>query len=310
LRYSSDQMKLEGIFIPNVTPFGEDGGLDKDALSSLIEYWMSTGVSGLAVNASTGEGPLLSREEKAELLELAVERVDGRGIVIAGTGEIGTRETITLTRDALDIGADAALVITPYFYKPTDEELYRHYSILLSKVDIPVILYNVPKFTGYSIKAGVIRRIAEEHSNLVGVKESGGDPGVLAELTNLLGDRVSILSGSGDTLLTALTLGGKGGILAIANVIPEACVFLYEAYRMGEIGEAGRLQAMISNLNRVLVRELNQASALKRALSLLGRRAGYPRHPILPLSSSEEARVMEALRRTGILEGKEVKRSR
>ncbi|MBS7638135.1 4-hydroxy-tetrahydrodipicolinate synthase [Candidatus Bathyarchaeota archaeon] len=302
-------MRLEGIFIPNVTPFREDGGLDKEALSGLIDYWMEAGISGLAVNASTGEGPLLSREEKAELLELAVEKLSGRGVVIAGTGEIGTRETIELTRDARDIGADAALVITPYFYKPSDEEIYRHYSTLLSKVDIPVILYNVPKFTGYSIKAGVIKRIAEENSNLIGVKESGGDLGALAEIISLVGDRLSVLSGSGDTLLPALALGGRGGILAIANVIPEACVALYKAYKRGEILEAGRLQAVISNLNRVLVRELNQASALKKALNLMGRWAGYPRRPILPLSQAEEARVMEALGRVGVLKGEEVKSS-
>lgn len=300
-------MKLEGIFIPNVTPFREDGGLDKEALSSLMEYWMEAGISGLAVNASTGEGPLLSREEKAELLELAVERVRGRGIVIAGSGEIGTRETIELTKDALDIGADAALVITPYFYRPTDEELYRHYSTLLSKVDIPVILYNVPKFTGYSIKAGVIKRIAEEHSNLIGVKESGGDPGTLAEIINLVGERLSVLSGSGDTLLPALTLGGKGGVLAIANVIPEICVALYKAYKRGESVEAGRLQVVISALNKVLVRDLNQASALKKALNLMGRWAGYPRPPILPISQAEEEKVIEALVRIGALKGEEVK---
>lgn len=300
-------MRLEGIFIPNVTPFREDGGLDKEALSSLMEYWMETGISGLAVNASTGEGPLLSREEKAELLELAVERLGGKGIVIAGTGEIGTRETIELTGDALDIGADAALVITPYFYKPSDEEIYRHYSTLLSEVDIPVILYNVPKFTGYSIKAGVIKRIAEEHSNLIGVKESGGDPGALAEIISLVGDRLSVLSGSGDTLLPTLTLGGRGGILAIANVIPEICVALYKAYGRGDIVEAGRLQVVISALNKVLVRDLNQASALKEALNLMGRRAGYPRRPILPLTRAEEARVMEALERIGALKREEVK---
>lgn len=300
-------MELEGIFIPNVTPFHEDGGLDKEALSSLIEYWIETGISGLAVNASTGEGPLLSREEKAELLELAVEKVSGRGIIIAGTGEIGTRETIELTRDALDIGADAALVITPYFYKPSDEELYKHYSNLLSKVDMPVILYNVPKFTGYSIRAGVIKRIAEEHSNLIGIKESGGDLGVLAEIISSVGDRLSVLSGSGDTLLPALTLGGRGGILAIANVIPEICVALYRAYRMGEISEAGRLQMMISALNKVLVRDLNQASALKKALNLMGRWAGYPRHPILPLSQADESKVIEALGRIRALKGEGVK---
>ncbi len=266
-------------------------------------------VSGLAVNASTGEGPLLSREEKAELLELAVERVDGRGTIIAGTGEVGTRETIELSRDALDIGADAALVITPYFYRPSDEELFQHYSTLLFKVDIPVILYNVPKFTGYSIKARVIERIATEHSNLIGVKESSGDLVLLSEVIGLLGDRLSILSGSGDTLLAALTLGGRGGILAIANVIPEACISLYEAYRRGDIREAGRLQLMISSLNKVLVRDLNQASALKGALKLMGRWAGLPRRPILPLSPGEEAKVVEALRRISLLREEEVKRS-
>lgn len=290
------KVKLEGIFVPNVTPFDRQGGIDTDALERLVDFWLERGVSGLVVNASTGEGPLLSREEQGKLLELVLDRVNNRAIVIAGTGTVGTRETIELTMDARDRDAAAALVVTPYFFKPSDEELFQHYSSLLASVDMPVILYNVPKFTGHSIGPRVIERISREHSNLIGVKDSSGDPGLMAEIIRLVGDRISVLSGSGDMILPNLALGGKGAIVAIANVIPGTCVDIYDAFVGGDLHEAGRLQMRASYVNKVLIRDHSQIAALKYALSLRGLDAGIPRRPLMPLPQKEEREIGEALK--------------
>ena len=289
-------MELEGVFVPNVTPFNRHGEIDRDALRDLVDYWLGAGISGLVVNASTGEAPFLSREERKTLLGLVLDRADGRVRVAAGTGAMGTRETIELTRDADDCGADAALVVTPFFFRPSDEELFQHFASLLASVDVPVILYNVPKFTGYSVNPRVIERIAFECSNLVGVKDSSGNPGVMAEIIRLVGDRINVISGSADMILPTLALGGRGAIVAVANVIPETCVGLYNAYKKGDLGEAGRLQLKTSFANKVLVREHNQIAAIKAALNFMGRSAGFPRRPLRPLSPVEEQEVFEALK--------------
>ena len=288
-------MELKGIFVPHVTPFDEQGEIDKEALIHLIESWLGAGVTGLVVNSSTGEGPLISREEKWGLLELVREHVDGRGLVIAGTGAIGTRETLELTREAKDLGADAALVTTPFFFKPTEEELFQHFVSLTESVDLPVILYNVPKFTGYTVSPRIVDRISRECSNVVGIKDSSGNLGAMAENLRLFGDRINVLSGAADMTLPALVMGGKGAILAVANAVPHTCVALYKAVVNGDLGEAGRLQMLLSYVNKVLVREHPQVAAVKTAIALKGLNAGVPRRPLSPLTKEEASEVKEAL---------------
>lgn len=295
-------VELDGVFVPNVTPFNRHGEIDRGALRDLVDYWVGAGVSGLVVNASTGEAPFLNREERKTVLKLVLDRAGGKVRVVAGTGAMGTRETIEFTRDASDYGADAALVVAPFFFKPSDEELFQHFASLLASVDMPVILYNVPKFTGYSVNPRVIERIVFECGNLVGVKDSSGSPGTMAEIIRLVGDKISVLSGSADMILPTLALGGRGAIVAVANVIPETCVSLYEAFKNGDLGEAGRLQLRASFVNKVLVREHSQIAAIKAALNFIGRPAGFPRRPLRPLSPKEEQEVFEALKLIALIE--------
>jgi 4-hydroxy-tetrahydrodipicolinate synthase len=291
-------MELEGIFVPNVTPFNNYGEIDSVALLNLVDFWMDAGVSGLIVNASTGEGPLISREEKKELIKLVKNKLNGRGKVIAGTGAIGTRDTIELTRDAKNLGVEAALVTTPFFFKPSDEELFRHFTSLMGKVDLPVIMYNVPKFTGYSIAPKVVERIANECSNLVGIKDSSGNPGNMAEVIRLVGDKMNVLSGAADMTMPTLVMGGKGAILAVANVIPKTCVLLHRAVISENLNEAGSLQLKLSYVNKVLVREHSQIAAVKTALKFMGHPAGIPRSPLKPLPIEEEVEIREAFKIT------------
>jgi 4-hydroxy-tetrahydrodipicolinate synthase len=291
-------LNLEGVYVPNVTPFNAKGEIQYDALGELIEYWIGAGVSGIVANASTGESPYLSREELTEVLIFVLEKVDGRAQVIAGTGTMATRETIEFTRDAKNAGAGAALITTPYFYHPTEEELYRHYASVLSAVDLPAILYNVPKFTGYGIAPKTIARIADDCSGLAGVKDSSGSPGNMAEIIRLCGNRIACLSGAADMFLPALGLGGRGAVLAIANVVPGTCVELLQAFRSGDIANAGKRQRTASHVNNVLVTSFPQIAAIKYALNQMGYRAGSPRQPLLPLNEAQEKAATEALKNT------------
>jgi 4-hydroxy-tetrahydrodipicolinate synthase len=291
-------LKLEGVYVPNVTPFDAKGGIQYDALAELIEFWIGAGVSGVVANASTGESPYLNREELMEVLNFIIDHIDGRVQVIAGTGTMATRETIELTLEAKRVGADAALITTPWFFRPTEEELYRHYAAVLGAVDLPVVLYNVPKFTGYSIAPKTIARISEECSGLTGVKDSSGAPGNMAEIIRLCGDRITCLSGAADMFLPTLSLGGRGAILAIANVVPGTCVELYKAFIKGDIATAGKRQRIISHVNNVLVASYPQVAAIKGALNRMGYKVGAPRPPLGLLNETQEKAAAEALMNT------------
>jgi len=292
------RLNLEGVYVPNVTPFDAKGEIQFEALGELIEYWIGAGVSGIVANASTGESPYLSREELTEVLGFVIDQVDGRAQVIAGTGAAATRETIEFTRDAKNAGAEAVLITTPYFFHPTEEELYRHYASVLSAVDIPVILYNVPKFTGYSIAPKTIARIAEDCSGLAGVKDSSGSPGNMAEIIRLCGDRIACLSGAADMFLPTLSLGGKGAVLAIANVVPGTGVELHQAFERGHVATAGKRQRTASHVNNVLVASFPQVAAIKATLNRMGYKAGTPRQPLLPLTEVQDKAAAEALKNT------------
>jgi 4-hydroxy-tetrahydrodipicolinate synthase len=292
-------LKPEGIYIPTVTPFDGRGEIMFDALGRLIDFWAGCGVSGLVVNASTGEAPYLTREEKRRIIEYAIDRAGGRCRVYAGTADLSTRGTIEQTRDALEAGAEAALITTPFFYRPTREETVGYFADVMGAVDLPVILYNVPKFTGYSVEPRAVATIAEECSGLVAMKDSSGNPGTMAEVIRLCGDRISCLSGSADMVLPTLSIGGKGAIIAVANAVPRQSVALYEAWRRGETAAAGEGQLTLSYVNKVLVLDNPQIAAIKSALNDAGHDAGVPRRPLLPLSPQAAKNVKDAMRLVG-----------
>ena len=289
------KLKLEGIFVPHVTPFKHNGEINEDALRELIQFWVQGGLSGLVPCGSNGEAPYLLREERKRVIEIVVDEVNGKVPVIAGTGAIGTKETIQLTRDAEDIGADAALIVTPFYFRHSNKELYAHYSAILEAVDIPVLVYNVPKFTGFSLEPSLVHKLASEYDNVIGVKDSSGSLSQIAELTRLVGERISVLAGTADVVLPTLMLGGKGAIIAVANVAPRLCSDLYKAFKEGNFEEASRLQRRISYINEVVVRKYNQLAAIKETLNIKGLPAGYPRKPTLPLEENEKDEIKEFL---------------
>jgi len=289
-------LKPTGIYVPNITPFNHLGEIMFDEFGELIEYWIKGGISGIIANASTGEAPYLSRDERKKVIEFIKDQVGNRVEVYAGTGSMSTWETIELTKDASDYGAEAALVTTPFFFKPRDSEIKQYFIDVINAVDIPVILYNVLKFTGYSVSTKIVEEIAEECSGLVAIKDSSGNPGNMAEVIRLCGDKINCLSGSADMILPTLMLGGKGAIVAIANVVPDQSVNIIKSYKMKDLATAGRNQLIASYVNKILVRDYPQIAAIKTALNQKGFNAGVPRKPLIKLSSFMERGIEEAMK--------------
>jgi len=259
------KIKLNGIFVPHITPFTRDGDFDEESLRACVRFWVEGGVSGLVPCGSNGEAPYLSREERKKVIETVVDEVKEKVPVIAGTGSMSTRETILFTRDAKELGVDAALVVTPFYFKLSSREIYEHYKAVLEAVDLPMVLYSVPKFTGFSLEPTVISRLSSEYENVVGMKDSGASLDTTAEIIRLAGDKISVLTGTADFTLPTLMLGGSGAVIAVANVFPKMCASLYQAFKRGDYERASKLQQHISFLSEVLVKRHNLLPAVKEA---------------------------------------------
>ena len=294
-------MRPEGVIPPHVTPFKEDGSLDLNSLERLIGFWLNAGVHALATCASNGEGPLLSKEERVQVIRRVVDSVGGQVPVIAGVASPSTRDVLSQVRDSERAGADAILLTPPYYFKPSERELREHYSVIARETGLPLILYNVPKFVGYNLPMGMVKELVHEFSNIVGIKESSGLLWRISELIREVGDRISVLAGTGDMLLPTLMLGGSGGIVGVAIFAPELAVDLYNSFKGGDLRRASKLQLTLTMLNEVIVKGMNQLSASKEALRMRGLPAGYPRRPSLPLTAEEIDRVKDALKGAGLL---------
>jgi len=281
-------MDLKGIYVPHITPFKRDGSVDYEALKICVDFWVESRLAGLVTLGSNGEFPYLNGEEKRKVVETVIDQVNSRVKVIVGTGAPSTRETILMSKEAFDLGADAIIVVTPYYFKVSDDELFHHYSEVLSKVDAPIILYDVPKFTGYSMGVSVVERLADEFSNVAGIKDSTGSMLHISELIRRVGNRISVLAGTASMMLPTLMLGGKGAVVAVANFIPEISVKLYSSFISGDISEASKLQLIINDIWSSIGR-FNQIAAVKALTALRGLPAGLPRKPIL--SVDEAGRV-------------------
>ncbi|PIX32034.1 4-hydroxy-tetrahydrodipicolinate synthase [Candidatus Bathyarchaeota archaeon CG_4_8_14_3_um_filter_42_8] len=290
------RLVLNGIFVPHVTPFTREGELDLKALRACARFWLESVVSGLVPCGSNGEAPYLSRQERIKVIETVVDEVNGKIPVVAGTGSMSTKETITFTKDAKDLGADAALIVTPFYFKPTNREMQEHYRTISEAVDLPIVVYNVPKFTGFSLETAFIHQLVSENEKIIGLKDSSGNIGAITEIIRLVGDKISVLAGTADVALPTFLLEGKGAIIAVANVFPKLCSQLYETFKNGKYEEAKTLQKRISFANEVLVKRYNQLSAIKEALRLQGLPGGYPRKPALPLDSEEKKAVQNLLK--------------
>jgi len=292
--------EIKGIVVPVVTPFGADESLDEGALRSIVNYLVQNRIHGLFPCGSQGEFFSLNAEEKRRVMDIVIEENAGRAFVMPNTGAVTTRESIELSRYAERAGADAISVITPYFIKPSNEELRRHYLRIAEAVTIPVLAYNNPDRTGVQIPASVAAAVAKEAANFIGVKDSSGD------LTNTLSyieqcpPTFRTFMGRDTMIYAALCYGCAGAVAATANVAPELVVGIYEAFTAGDHTLARTLQRRLSPLRRAFALG-SFPVVVKDAMSLMGIPAGPARAPISSLSGKAREELISILRGLGKL---------
>ncbi len=276
-------MKLRGIYPPVTTPFKEDE-VDTEALKRNVERYMKTGLAGIVVLGSNGEAPHLSEEEAVRVVQAARERVPNDKHLIAGAGHYSTKATIAAARDAARAGADAVLVKTPGFYKSqmTPEAFVRHFTAVADASPVPVILYGCVMFTGVSLDAETVAKLAE-HPNIIGIKESAPEIGKVADYVSLTPPEFNVVVGSAPTLFASLAVGANGGIVAIACVLPDLCVRLYSLVTEGRWAEGLELQRRLTPLARS-VTGVYGIGGLKAAMDMAGYVGGLPRLPLVPPS--------------------------
>ncbi len=293
-------MNLKGIFPPLTTPFDSKGNIFLEKLSSNIKKISNYDLRGFLVLGSNGEFPLLSIEEKMGIIEEARKCIPKEKLLLAGTGCQSTRETIDLTIASASTGADAALVLNPFFYKGLMNRgaLIEFYQKLADASPIPIIIYNMPANSGIDLDAELIIELSK-HPNIVGLKDSGGNLVKMAEILDKVGDDFTLLSGSAGLLLPALSIGASGGILAMANIAPEQCLDIFNYFQNRQMEKAANLQRMIVKINSFVTRE-HGIPALKVAMDELGLYGGLPRQPLLPLPKDKKVKLFELIKETGL----------
>ena len=287
-----------GSIVALVTPF-RDGRVDEKGLRELIEYQMDNGTNGIVPCGTTGESATLSHKEHQHLVEITVDAVRKLVPVIAGTGSNSTEEAVGLTQHALVAGADAALMITPYYNKPTQEGLYQHFCKVASEVEIPIILYNVPSRTGVNLLPSTVARLAKI-GNIVGIKEASGSLQQIIDIIALCGEDFIVLSGDDFLVLPILAVGGKGVISVVANVAPRDMAELVRAFQGGNLARAKALQYKLRPLNDAMFLETNPIP-VKTALALMGKISGELRLPLCPMAEPNLNRLQATLKEYGVL---------
>jgi 4-hydroxy-2-oxoglutarate aldolase len=281
-------MNVSGIFPALTTPFEADGSVSLSGMKHNIGLYNRTGLAGYVVLGSTGESVLLSREE-ADLLLAAVKEAAAPGkILIAGTGAESTSETIARTKRAAGLGYQAALVKTPYYYKPIyrAEHFIQHYRAVADVSPIPILLYSVPVFTNITLESPEIIALAQ-HPNIIGIKDSSGSIQRIGEVVAGAPPDFQVLTGGAAVVYPALAMGGRGAILALADLLPEKCVELFQLFQQGRHEQARQLQSQLVGASKLVVSE-NGIAGLKFAMDLRGYKGGVPRPPLPPLKEENK----------------------
>jgi 4-hydroxy-tetrahydrodipicolinate synthase len=289
--------KFAGVTVALITPF-KSGEIDFDGLHKLVDWHVEQGTDCLSPVGTTGESPTLDHEEHERVIAAVVERAAGRIKVMPGTGSNSTREAIRLTRYAKRIGADAALMVGPYYNRPTQEGYYRHFAAVAEAADIPIVLYNIPARTGSNILPETIARLAEIPT-IVGVKEATGSLDQASQIVAL--SDLTVLSGDDSLTLPLMSIGGRGVVSVVGNIIPRDMSALVKSFDAGKIDEAQRWHRKLFPLCRDMLGVATNPIPLKTAMKLLGRDTGEVRLPLCPLDSAGEERVRQTLRQYGLL---------
>jgi len=300
-RQTVDTSALRGSIPALITPMRADGGIDEDALRKLVDWHVEQGSHGLVAVGTTGESPTLSHHEHMRVVEIVIEQAAGRVPVIAGTGSNATTEAIELTRHAKDAGAAAALVVVPYYNKPTQAGLYAHFrTVAEAAPELPVLIYNVPGRTVADISNDTIVKLAKEVPNIVGIKDATGDLNRPSLLRVALGAAFIQLSGEDGTALGFNAHGGRGCISVTANIAPKLCAEFQEATLAGDFAKALQIQDRLMPLHKALFVE-SSPGPVKYAASLLGLCGPHARLPLVEIAESSKQAVEAAMKHAGLI---------
>ena len=300
--------KPSGIMPALVTPFTEDGKeVEEEELRKLVNHCIELGVNGVVPCGTTGEFTNMSIEEKKHVIDIVISEVNDRVPVVAGTGASSTDQALEMTRYARDAGADAALIVTPYYLKPTDRGIYEYYDTIASKVDMPIILYNIPQCTGVSLSWQMVEDLAQI-PNIVGVKDSSGQLSFMLAVLEKVRDKINVVCGHDEVVVAALAAGASGAILASANVIPDTWVKIYNHIQRNELQQARELQYWVQKIARIIAK--SGPVGTKEALNIMGVKVGAVRSPLTvggELTYEEREELRLDLEKIGKIQARTVK---
>ena len=294
-----NQSIFKGIATALITPFTASGEVDYDAYGRLIDWQIESGIDAIVSCGTSGEGPTLSDAEHKEVVRYAVERANGRVPVIAGTGSNDTAYAVELTKFASEVGADAMLVVTPYYNKATQEGLYRSFMTIADASTKPLILYNVPSRTGCNIQPATYLRLSE-HENIQAIKEANGNISAIVETMSLVHGKLDLYSGNDDQIVPILSMGGLGCISVLSNLLPKETCEITRRYFAGDVAGAAELQMHYVPLIQALFCELNPIPA-KAAMAAMGYCEDVLRLPLTPMESANRERLLACMRREGLI---------
>jgi len=290
--------QFAGLTVALVTPL-KDGQIDETALRKLVDFQVEAGTETVSPVGTTGESPTLTHEEHERVIRIVCEQAAGRINVMAGTGSNSTAEAIRLTKFAKEAGATAALLVAPYYNKPTQEGFFQHYKAVAEAVDIPIVLYNIPGRTAKNIEAETVARIAEACSNIVAVKESTGSMDQASQTLSL--SDLTVLSGDDSLTLPLLALGGSGVVSVVGNIVPQNVRAMIAAWNAGEISKSQELHHRLFPLCRDLLGIATNPIPIKEAMAELGRDTGEVRLPMTPLDASQREALRQTLKTYGLM---------
>ena len=288
---------LQGVYTAMITPFSA-GRVDDQQLAANVNYQIEQGVDGLVPVGTTGESPTLDHDEHQRVIEAVVNAADGRVPVIAGTGSNATAEALQLTRHAASVGADAALMVNPYYNKPTQQGLYRHFMTVADAVDLPIILYNIPGRTNITMQPATVARLAE-HPNIVAIKEATGSMDIASEILMLCGENIVVVSGDDSLTLPLMAIGATGVISVISNLLPAQVKAMVDAAQEGDFLGAREHHAQLFPLFKAMFLETNPIP-IKTAMAIFGRDTGELRLPLCEMDPQHRETLQNILRDAGL----------
>ncbi len=294
-------MKIEGVIPPMMTPFTDDQAVDYDKHVQNMEKWNQDKLAGYLVLGSNSEASYLSEEEKIKMIELTVKHAKKGRLILAGTGLESAVETIRLTNKAAELGVHGALLLTPFYYggKMNDEALIKYFTYVADRTEIPVLIYNVPKFTHINVSVKVVQELSR-HPNIVGMKDSTGNVPQLVSFLPVIAEGFNLMVGTVSSWFPALTLGIKGGIFALANLAPNECAEIQEAYNAGNLDAARETYIRVFPVNTAVTATYG-VPGLKYASDLMGYQGGAVRSPLLPPKEAEKAAIKSILEAASLI---------